>query len=90
MREHQRIARRDFLRRSAVGALAVGLSAASARRVLGANDRINVGVIGCGGMGTGHLRRLVEMSDNGEANIKVIAVCDIYEPRKQRAKDICK
>jgi predicted dehydrogenase len=43
--------RRDFLKRS-VGAGAAVWTAASASRVLGANDRLNVGLIGCGGRGT--------------------------------------
>ena len=41
--------RRDFIKSSGAGAVA--LSALSASRVLGANDRINVGLIGCGGRG---------------------------------------
>jgi predicted dehydrogenase len=43
--------RRDFLKRS-VGAGAAAWTAVSASRVLGANDRLNVGLIGCGGRGT--------------------------------------
>ena len=41
--------RRDFL--EAAGAV-TAWTAASAQRVLGANDRINAGLIGCGGRGT--------------------------------------
>jgi len=84
------ITRRNFLKTSTASAAAVGLSTAlSYRNVLGANGRINVGVIGCGGMGSHHLRRLVNASEAGELNVKVIAVCDIYEPRKLRAKETC-
>jgi predicted dehydrogenase len=89
MNEDNKITRRDFLKQ-ATGA-AVGLAALGGiapGRVLGANDRINMGVIGCGGQGTHHLRRLVEMSKNPDEKVQVVAVCDIYEPRKQRAKDI--
>jgi len=66
------------------------MTAAMARRVLGANERINVGVIGCGGMGTNHLRKLVDASTKGEINARVIAVCDVYEPRRLRAEGISK
>ena len=65
-------------RRSLLGAAA--LSAASHAR--GANDRINVGVIGAGGMGFGHIKMLKPRSD-----VKIVAVSDIYTRRKQRAKD---
>jgi len=42
--------RRDFLKAAGVGAAA--LSAVSYPRVYGANDRLRVGLIGCGGRGT--------------------------------------
>jgi len=55
-------------------------------RVMGANDRIRIGAIGCGSMGLAHLRSMVDQSETNEENIQVIAVCDIYEPRKNAAK----
>ena len=45
--------RREFLR-SAGGAAA--LTAVSYQRVVGANDRLRVGLIGCGGRGTFDMR----------------------------------
>ena len=65
--------RREFL-----GAAA--LSATS--RVLGANDRINVGIIGVGGMGFGHVKMLKLME-----GVLVTAISDIYTKRKQRARE---
>ena len=65
--------RREFL-----GAAA--LSATS--RLLGANDRINVGIIGVGGMGFGHVKMLKPRAD-----IRITAVSDIYTSRKQRARE---
>jgi predicted dehydrogenase len=56
--------------------------------VQGANDRINVGIIGVGGMGSGHLNALVERSD--EYGCNVVAVCDVYQRRVNRAREICK
>jgi len=81
--------RRDFLKTSAfatVGTLA--FSRASYASIIGANDRVRFGVIGCGGMGTGHLGSLVKRSDTD--NIKVLAVSDVYQRRLTRAKEICK
>jgi predicted dehydrogenase len=57
-------------------------------RVLGANERIHFGVIGTGRRGTSLLRDLVDRS-RGKADVRVLAVCDVYEPRKERSKDIC-
>ena len=77
------LSRRDFCKAAAATAL---LTAASPARALGANDRIHFGVIGCGGMGTGHLGGLVKRSD--QDNIRVLAVCDVYQRRLTRARKI--
>ncbi len=48
-------------------------------RVIGANDRIRIGVIGVGGQGFGaHLKGLKK--DAAENNIELIACCDVYSP----------
>jgi predicted dehydrogenase len=91
MAEKRKVTRREFLQQAtgAAAVVAAGMWGASApASALGANDRINIGVIGCGGQGTGHLRELVDWSKSGYENIAVIGVCDIYEPRKERAKEI--
>jgi predicted dehydrogenase len=75
--------RRDFLKTSAVSAGI--LSAASRARILGANDRLNVGLIGCGGMGNSHLNDLLNKTD--EYRCKVVAVCDVYRRRLNKAKE---
>jgi predicted dehydrogenase len=81
------ISRRDFIQTSTVAAGAIALSASAYANAFGANDRIRFGVIGCGGMGTGHLASLVK---RGQAdNIKVVAVSDVYQRRLTRAKGIC-
>jgi ornithine cyclodeaminase/alanine dehydrogenase-like protein (mu-crystallin family) len=50
--------RRGFL------AAASALTAASAARVIGANDRLQIGVIGCGGTANGHMRALNGMKES--------------------------
>ena len=62
------------------------LPAMSWGRVLGANDRLNMAVIGTGGMGTGHLQRIVNSAD--EENVVVSRVCDVYRRRLNRAAKI--
>jgi predicted dehydrogenase len=64
--------RREFL----------GAAALSATRVLGANDRINVGIIGVGGMGFSHVRMLKPKDD-----VRITAVSDVYTERKKRARE---
>lgn len=94
--------RRQFLSRSSAVALGTvaaasaaqkspkpGVTARSASRVVGANDRIRVGMIGVGGMGTVHLQSFMKQTDD-EKDIEVVGVSDIYEKRKERAKGIAK
>ncbi|NQU50287.1 MAG: twin-arginine translocation signal domain-containing protein, partial [Planctomycetes bacterium] len=52
-----RASRRQFLKTSGIIAAAAtpSVSARTYKRILGANDRIGMGVIGTGGMGTGHV-----------------------------------
>jgi predicted dehydrogenase len=80
--------RRTFLKTSTFATAGVlAFSRSTYASVIGANDRIRFGVIGCGGMGTGHLGSLVKRSDAD--NIKVLAVSDVYQRRLTRAKGIC-
>jgi predicted dehydrogenase len=80
--------RRDFIKSSTVAAVgAMAFPASSYAASIGANERIRFAVIGCGGMGTGHLGSLVKRSDVD--NIKVVAVSDVYQRRLTRAKNIC-
>ena len=77
------VSRRRFLKVTA-GSAALGALAPSS--VLGANERIRFGVIGCGGMGTGHVGSLVGRAEAD--NVRVGAVCDVYQRRVTRAKGI--
>ena len=65
--------RRSFLASTALGST-VPMTAASASRVLGANDRIRLGLIGCGGMGRGDLRDMLRAGDT-----EAVALCDVDE-----------
>ncbi|MEI6913757.1 MAG: Gfo/Idh/MocA family oxidoreductase [Armatimonadota bacterium] len=82
------LSRREFLKATAAtaGVMAVGGLASSS--VLGANDRITIGVVGVGNMGGGHLGHLMTRSEI--YNTKVLAVSDVYQKRLNRAKDVCK
>ena len=62
-------------RRAFLGAL----SAASYQRVLGANERIRVGCIGCGIIAGHHLSHLSDMRD-----VEMAAMCDAYLPRAEK------
>jgi predicted dehydrogenase len=80
--------RRQFLKSSALATGALAWPASSYSAVSGANDRIHFAVIGCGGMGTGHVNSLVKRSQAD--NIIVRAISDVYQRRVTRAQGICK
>lgn len=79
--------RRDFIKTTAAGAGVAAITARSSRSILGANDRLKVGIIGVGGMGNSHLNRMLE--DKDALNIDIAAVCDVYTRRMKKAKDAC-
>jgi predicted dehydrogenase len=87
--------RRDFLKTvSATGVtLGVAGSAFASRgskmtggRVVGANDRINIGVIGVGGRGNSDARNFAKFGEQNNA-CQIVAVCDVYEKRKRLAAE---
>ena len=89
------LSRRKFIGKTATGIAGVvvssgvsTLNAASYRRIIGANDRINIGFLGCGGRSSGH-QRMVKMSEK-DKNLGVVAVCDIWKLNKEKAAANCK
>jgi predicted dehydrogenase len=90
--------RREFLKKTAtVAAAAASTSlfktpvygqnqAPSPGRVIGANDRITVAVVGVGyGIGKDHLQGLHQKA--GDNNIVVAAACDLFNKRRDWAKE---
>ena len=80
--------RRDFLRKVtagaagvAVGGSAMGMSAKSYGKIIGANDRINVAIQGLG-------RRLgayYAPISRKESNVELVYLCDVMESQRERA-----
>jgi predicted dehydrogenase len=84
--------RRDFLR--TVSATGITLGAATqafaaksigkmSNRVIGANDRINIGVIGCGGRGSSDAQSFATYGQKNENSCQLLGVVDVYEKRKR-------
>jgi predicted dehydrogenase len=84
---NQRIARRSFLKQMSVASAAIGFPSVIPAAVLGRdgavgpNEKITLGCIGVGGMGTGNMKVFA-----GLEGCRVVAVCDTYEDRQQNAK----
>jgi predicted dehydrogenase len=90
MLQNKSINRRQFLRQAAVtatGAIALPYIVPSTSLGQAGNaapsNRIVIGCIGVGGQGTGNMRALM-----GHKDVRVVAVCDVNEERRKKAKDI--
>jgi predicted dehydrogenase len=84
------VTRRDFMRSAVAVGVTLGAaknirpqsgSKASPGRVIGANDKINVAVIGVGSRGSFDAGTVVKVGETSGA--KLVAVCDVYEKRKR-------
>jgi predicted dehydrogenase len=70
------VTRRDFLRSSAVA-----MAAASYSRVLGANDTIYLGVVGCGDRGRYDMKSFLTTNE-----VTITGLCDIYGQMIEKAR----
>ena len=77
MMEGLKMSRRDFNKSAVLGTVSLALSAGPAvGNVLGANDRIGVGLIGSGGQGRYDLGSFIKTNQ-----VDVVALCDVWDLR---------
>src|SRR5690554_1651065 len=74
--------RRDFIKKSVIGTAGIamagmGFSAKSYASIIGANDRINLGVIGIRNQGRVHINAWCDLKDSH--NVRVKTLCDTDE-----------
>ncbi|HUB31561.1 MAG TPA: Gfo/Idh/MocA family oxidoreductase [Bryobacteraceae bacterium] len=83
--------RRDFLKTVSAGGIALSaanqaLAAKASKatgRTIGANDRINVAVVGYGGRGSYVAGQFAKYAEENNGACRIAAVCDVYEKRKR-------
>lgn len=99
--EKPHASRRDFLIKAGLlaGAAAVMPAMGSSRSVPAPGKRgkgprppkdgetILIGVIGTGGMGTGHCHAICEIAGRGEADVRIVAVADVNDLHANGAAD---
>ena len=73
--------RRDFIASSAAATTALAYS-----QIPGANERLRIGVIGCGGQATEHMQTLVKMRQSD--NFDILAVSDVFDKRAEQAAQL--
>ena len=79
MTQPAQLSRRNFLKVSA--ATTAGLMATGNFAYAGGSDALRVGLVGCGGRGTGAARDAVIGADN----VQVVAMADLFEDRLDRS-----
>jgi len=70
--------RREFIQTTAAATAATALSYS---RILGANERIRLGLIGCGSRGVGNMNNFLKIG-----TVDVPALCDVYPARMDQAR----
>ena len=81
---NQNLTRRNFLKTAVAGGTAMALSARTYSRVKGANERISIGQIGCGGRGVGAHMGGIHPHDKAQ-NVEFTAVADPWRVAQNRA-----
>ncbi len=88
--------RREFITTAALGGTAMALSSCASnmpaknyRRVIGANDRISIGLIGAGNRGREAHMKSVHKFDE-QQNVEFTAVADPYRVHRQQAAEMMK
>ncbi len=77
------INRRDFVRVAAISAATTMMTAKSYSQIVGANERVNIGILGFGLIGRVHAR-----SFSGLKEARIAAVSDAFKPRMEAFKEI--
>lgn len=80
----KKMTRRDFVKHAGGAALAAstaGMTARSFGRILGANDRIRLGQLGCGSRSEGHVH-MVHLASR-QMPVETVAVCDLWSLARQ-------
>ncbi|MCA1902786.1 MAG: Gfo/Idh/MocA family oxidoreductase [Candidatus Hydrogenedens sp.] len=86
MKKHQNMSRRSFIKTTATGLIATA-SVSAVKSSMAQNNRLGIGVIGCGGRGT-HLSQVVKHLQDNDKTVQFKAFCDIYRPRLDKLADI--
>src|SRR5437867_13054959 len=80
-KKEQQMPRREFVKTAAVGIAAVSIPAASYARILGANDRVRVGIVGFSDRFRQALLPAFKAA-GPSLNFEIVAVSDIWNRRR--------
>src|SRR5690606_25442526 len=82
--------RREFLKKSLLGTAGIAvagmsMSAKSYASIIGANERINIAVVGIRGQGSNHINQWCALKDNRNVRLKTLCDADeqYFEPKSK-------
>ena len=82
--ESKNVSRRSFMKSAAVVGVAAQTLPLFNVRAQGAGRKFKVGLVGCGGRGTGALKQCVEAAKLIGAEVEVLAVADVFKEKAVR------
>ncbi len=83
--KNQGISRRNFMKTTATGLIATA-SVSAVKSSMAQNNRLGVGVIGCGGRGS-YLSQVIKHLQDEDKTVQFVAFCDAYRPRLDKLAD---
>ena len=88
MQDKRKVSRRGFIESAGVatGALVAGAAfphPAVGGGIKGANEKINIAVLGSGGRAQEHLRILLKMKNKEQKLVDLIGICDVWDGNKE-------
>ncbi|RJP25954.1 MAG: gfo/Idh/MocA family oxidoreductase [Candidatus Omnitrophota bacterium] len=81
--------RRDFIRKSGTAVAGLPVLSIAANQVIGANDRLQIGIIGCGSRGQDSHMKDIHRFDIDQ-NVCITAVCDPWKQHREQAAAMAK
>jgi predicted dehydrogenase len=82
MQETDGTDRRTFLKGAGGALIAASMDASSYARILGANNRIRLGQLGCGDRSAGHVH-MAQLASK-QIPVEMVAVCDLWNRARER------
>ena len=86
MRDSRKVSRRGFMETAGVATGAMMAAGAfphpAVGSVKGANEKINIAVLGPGGRAQEHLRILLKMKNKEQKPVDIIGLCDVWDGGK--------
>ena len=87
MKDNRKVSRRGFIETAGVATGAMVAAGAFPHPavgggVKGANEKINVAVLGSGGRAQEHLRILLKMKNKEQKPVDIIGLCDVWDGNK--------